>query len=194
MSSEESYMLNSVFQSLRNPYTNINVVWATRLGYDKFTKALASVYSDKHPWWNKTNARKTIDEYPIKPLDDNSNDSSGYLFMLGLPCDHTGKKSTSKGNWYVGGENSWRAKYEKQKDKTNVFKNTIGNIIKLNVFPKGTDIPGNWAEVIWGYATTGEDTFEKLTDDGKAWIDKHLCPWPLWSGNSERRLSGKFCS
>lgn len=50
MSSEESYMLNSVFQSLRNPYTNINVVWATRLGYDKFTKALAFVYSNKLSW------------------------------------------------------------------------------------------------------------------------------------------------
>ena len=113
--------------------------------------------------------------------------------MLGLPCDHTGKKA-STGNWcYV--ENSWRAKYEKQKNsKTKEFKNTLRELIKLNVFSKGADIPGNWAEVIWGYATTGEDTFEKLTDDGKAWIDKHLCPWPLWSGNSERRLSGKFCS
>ena len=74
MSEEDSYTLNSVFQSLRNPYTNVNVVWATRLDYDKFTKALASNNTKEHPWWNKTNAKKTIAEYErtIRQLESRS--------------------------------------------------------------------------------------------------------------------------
>lgn len=81
MSEAKSYTLNSVFQSLRNPYTNVNVVWATRLDYDKFRDALAFVYKQEgqlpgwkkqgyHPWWNKINAEKAISEYPIKPLGE----------------------------------------------------------------------------------------------------------------------------
>lgn len=47
---------------------------------------------------------------------------------------------------------------------------------------------------IWNYATglnengVGAD----IPDKGKAWIDKHLCPYYLWSSSS-RLEAGKFC-
>lgn len=46
------------------------------------------------------------------------------------------------------------------------------------------------AEIIWRYATTGEDASGTIGDAGKAWIDKHLCPWPLWT-DADRRKEGK---
>lgn len=47
---------------------------------------------------------------------------------------------------------------------------------------------------IWNYATglneNGVGAY--IPDKGKAWIDKHLCPYYLWSSSS-RMEAGKFC-
>ena len=141
----ESYRLNSVFQSLKNPYTSTNVVWATRIDYNKFTNALKTNYSkNTYPWWNKKNKNATTG---ITNTDLNQ---IGYLFMLGLPCGHTGKKNQS-----ARYEEGWRKSYEHQKTKKGEFAITLSGLITSNVFPE-TVIPGDWAKVIWDYATTGE--------------------------------------
>jgi len=64
----------------------------------------------------------------------------------------------------------------------------------------------NCFEIIWNYATTGAsptwrekgltppsgiDASEKIIVN-PGWIDKHLCPYYLWS-SSERKKNGKFC-
>lgn len=53
-----------------------------------------------------------------------------------------------------------------------------------------------WAKEIWDYTSTGRPYPEgqnHITPEGLVWLDAHLCPWPLWSGGSGRRASGKFC-
>lgn len=185
LSAGDAYKVNSVFQSLKNPYTNTNVVWATRLDYDKFTKALATNYDKKkYPWWNKANKNATTG------IENEDLNQTGYLFMLGLPCGHTGKKQ--KAEMY---EEGWRKSYDEQ--NKGEFAITLNGLITSNVFGDA-ETPDNWAEVIWVYATTGQspkgdDDSDLIPVDGQAWIDKHLCPWHMWRGNSERRLSRKFC-
>lgn len=48
-----------VFQSLNNPYTNTNLVLATRLNYDDFTSALKKKQSQKNPYWNNQSSTET---------------------------------------------------------------------------------------------------------------------------------------
>ena len=72
---------------MKNPYTNSNIVLATRLDYDDFTKALGK---NKAAYWNKTNESKAVGDYPIITTSSEEVEK-GYLFMLGLPCCHTGK-------------------------------------------------------------------------------------------------------
>lgn len=59
-SGAESRDMYVVFQSLNNPYTNTNLVLATRLKYKDFTTALGSRQSNSHPYWN--NQSSSADE------------------------------------------------------------------------------------------------------------------------------------
>lgn len=161
ISEENAMKMYAVFQSLRNPYTNTNIVLATRKGYDKFVQNLSS-------WAG----------------------SSGYHFMLGLPACHTGK-SKNKG-MFVG----WRQKYANVKESfaADEFRNYLLNdVIKSNVFEDDiVEFPDDGFAQIWNYATGKDSGFDDITDEGKVWIDKHLCPYYLW-GSKERKESGKFC-
>ena len=183
-----------MFQGLRNPYTNTNIVLGTRKGYGDFTKALSK---NTGKYWNKTNKNSTGKVSP-------SEEPSGYLFMLGLPNEQTGKAKKELFN-------GWRACYEdyaaKKKDKRLPFTYCLVNVILQNVFgvsapdpletePEYKENLGRWEEEIWHYATTGTtypDPDNHITDAGKDWIDKHLCPYYLWNGGGGRRESGKFC-
>lgn len=179
---DEVRNVNGVFQGLHNPYTNTSIVLATRSNYDDFAKALGK---DGAAYWNKTNSSKAVGDYPIITTSSEEVEK-GYLFMLGLPCGHTGAAK----EYYVG----WRKSYDEQKKGEFVI--TLNGLITSNVFG-GVTPPDNWAEEIWHYATTGQSPKGKNDEDlipveGQAWIDKHLCPWPLW-GSASRKASGKFC-
>ena len=73
-----------VFQSLNNPYTNTNLVLATRLKYGDFTSALKKKQSKTNPYWN--NKSSSVTGAIISSEYDKE-----YLFMLGMPSEHTGK-------------------------------------------------------------------------------------------------------
>ena len=80
----------AVFQNFNNPYTNTNVIWATRKGYDKFKTAIARK-DDAVNWWNKVSRnRKEAIEHDGK---------LGYLFMLGLPACNVGKNTETYSGW-----------------------------------------------------------------------------------------------
>jgi hypothetical protein len=221
-------VIAAVFQGLTNPYTNTNMVLATRKNYSAFSASK----------WNTTHKNKT-----------EKDDSGNYYFMLGLPPCHTGWRSGDK---YTG----WRKIYD-SKTKAE-FQYYLMNLVLENVFgitPPSSGMTSQPAGLeyqaiseIWNYAKNGTkgssnhilnykgvsstdpaggvvtidgnailpNEFDAVTfegnkykyninggwssfgeNDGEAigydWIDKHLCPWYLWTEN-ERRLSGKFCS
>lgn len=113
---------------------------------------------------------------------------SDKAFMLGLPSDYTGKNA--KGKIYVS--KGWREQLNAVKDKVDKFKGNLSTYIKKNVF--GASVPTNPYEQIWKYATGESSGFADITDDGKKWIDKHICPYKDWNDtNRSRRSSGKFC-
>jgi len=84
-SDAESRNLYVVLKSLNNPYTNTNLVLATRLNYDDFTSALKKKQSERNPYWNEDSgsARGAVKW-------ENEADNQ-YLFILGMPSEHTGK-------------------------------------------------------------------------------------------------------
>lgn len=116
----------------------------------------------------------------------------GYLFILGLPPCHTGKEESKEA--YTG----WRLAYESRGGGDSNLREVLANLILDEVFGKSGE-EGSVDRIhgmtrIWNYATglnengVGSD----IPDKGKAWIDKHLCPYYLWSSSS-RKGSGKFC-
>jgi hypothetical protein len=94
---------------MKNPYTNSNIVLATRLDYDDFTNALSLSESKRNAgaWWNKTYKTAAWGK-KVKTVEEEETTKTyntyGYLFMLGLPHCHTGLKNTKK----LYEENSWR--------------------------------------------------------------------------------------
>lgn len=182
----DAYNISVVFHGLQNPYTSTNLVLATRKDYDDFTKALNSdkpgetiwTVNKKKAWWNKEfkgNGWGTVGDY------------TGYLFMLCLPCCHTGKKDKE---YYEG----WRLIYDTKSEAQ--FVNYLANMILHNAFgveAAPTTNPPNpgfsWGAELWNYATTGV-AGSHIANAG--WIDKHLCPWHLWD-SVERRSAGKIC-
>ena len=196
-SSAASRDLYVVFQSLNNPYTNTNLVLATRLKYGDFTSALKKNQSATNPYWNK---KSSSAEGAVKWKNESDNQ---YLFMLGMRSEHTGKEKKA---FEDGG---WREAYDKSgaKDgKKGSMRAILTRQILENAFGKNIIDSDNWdTEVecwkttisdcfaqIWKYATGKTSGFGDITEDGKEWIDKHLCPYYLWS-SGERKKNGKFC-
>lgn len=144
---------------MNNPYTNINVVLATRRNWSEFASGFKPSKSDK-------------------------------AFMLGLPADYTGR---DKKDIYVS--EGWRWQLNAVKDKVDDFKGHLSDHIKEKVF--GKPVPAGITDPygqIWNYATGEESGFDNITDDGKKWIDKHICPYKDWNDTDKsRRADGKFC-
>jgi hypothetical protein len=53
---DESMNLYAVFQSLNNPYTSTNVVFAIRTDYTTFSQALERQRDSNYPYWNKSSS------------------------------------------------------------------------------------------------------------------------------------------
>jgi hypothetical protein len=139
--------------------------------------------------------------------------------MLGMPSEHTGKekKAFEAGGWREaydksgakdGKKGSMRAILTRQ-----ILENAFGkNIIDSDNWDTSAEcwkitVPDcNCFGIIWDYATTGAnptwndkgltppsgiDASAKIIVDTD-WIDKHLCPYYLWS-SGERKKNGKFC-
>jgi len=133
----------------------------------------------------------------------------------------------------------WRLAYSENMGKrSEPFANYLSRLIIHNVIDPSVEVNvdapiaisgSSWlAKVIWIYARTGKeatyedmgieppsgrdgsDVFFAMSDDGKEWIDKHLCPYVLWedpeqkvvdpedptsevSRRRPRRMDGKFC-
>jgi hypothetical protein len=116
---------------------------------------------------------------------------------MGLPNGLTGKCSGGVSDKYT----DWRRVYENIKGEYNSngrwnedsLSNHIRGLIETeNVLSldENNKLPSMWVNIIWNYAVNGIDETNKITVNGKKWIDKHLCPYPMWN---ERRSSGKFC-
>ena len=108
---------------------------------------------------------------------------------MGLEACHKGDGNSKPGNAYDDWRNTY---YEEDSKVTKTFKKCIVDLIYDNVY--GTDSIGiitNGITNIWNYAK-GINPGNDIPDNGKVWIDKHLCPYELWN-DPERRKNGKFC-
>lgn len=157
--------VNGVFQGLHNPYTNTSIVLATRSNYDDFAKALGK---DNAAYWNKTNSSKAVGDYPITTTSSDEVEK-GYLFVMGMPCCHTGAPGNTEKKYYI--ENTWRYAYYENGEKLQTsskkkFLNFMVRTILANVFdetivpsaeePPTSDVPARWVECVWDYASKGE--------------------------------------
>ena len=158
--------VQTVFQSLRNPYTNTNLVLATRNGYSGFKSAGGN--------WSKDNKGKPIEAFPLMGEKKKSGDvflqEQSYLFMMGLPAGFTGlRKSMYEGwrktyyNWVNGstsasGTNKTKLLYH----FTNIIlENVFGVAPPLNSQSEidMTETPNypeyHWVKELWEYAKNG---------------------------------------
>lgn len=138
LNDEGAMNMYAVFQGLRNPYQNTNIILATRKDYEDFANAKGT--------WKASNKKKN------SGIDISG--KTGYLFMMGLPCCHTGKgkrktvdafyKYGSSGYGTDGQYDSWRKLYEdngNKKTKKSQLANYLANMILHEAF--GVALPAD---------------------------------------------------
>ena len=167
-----------------SPYKTTNIVFGKREGWADLAKAWTD-YKDSG--------------YIVK--ETSSGDQlTKYLYILAVPFSGNAEAPGWRTAW-----SDWGSDPKKTADGETYaqkFKNHIVNkIIKPKVFGlnESDPLPAYWVEQIHLYSTTGVDVpsehldeWTPLSEQGKQWIDNHLCHMSQW-GSAARRSEGKVC-
>ena len=182
--------LNVIF-GLENPYDRINIVFSYRSKFSDLGKEdgwnLKTAAKNKYLGWNPSTC--TFSKKPNDVI------VTYYPFLLGIPTDCEVMTAwTNKGSKW----NELKIDGKVVVGANATFTSGLLAWIKYNI-GWGDSVPANdegeknsWIKKLWLYTLTGNDPTNAISAAGKAWLDKHICPWGV-RGQAARKNAGKMC-